>query len=131
MLGKKFMTTLALAGGLTLVGTGTALAATSGTFSLSDTGVSFSSGYYYFATNTNYDFYYEGNLKDTAVDGNAVFVHGKVAGYGYGPKLYNSGFKSQYLNDPAATWVSSGNVEACNDRGSFLPDYCDAKTFYK
>jgi len=119
-----------LTGAFLLASGGTALAH-SGSFStISTTGVSFTSGYYAFANNTSYDFRYSGNLNDTASDGNNVFVHGKVAGYGYGPRLYGAGYKSQYLDDPAANFVSTANVQVCVDRGTLYADRCASRNFY-
>lgn len=114
-----------------------AFAAVDGNFSLGTTGVTFTSGYYKFKNggSDDIDFYYSGYLKDTQADGNNVFVHGKVAGYGYGTKLYNNGgsgtvqFKSQNLNDPAASRVDTARVEACQDRGTFVSDLCDDQGF--
>lgn len=76
-------------------------------------------------------FYYSGYLKDTAKDGNSVFVHGKVEGLGYGRKEYNKGgagtseFKDQLLYDPDVLYVSRGLVQACQDRGTLFSDLCD------
>lgn len=79
---------------------------------------------------SNHDFYYSGTLNDTARDGNNVFVHGKVAGYGYGPRLYSPGFKEQRLDDPAATRVSTANVQACQDRGTAFSDLCSSNFYH-
>lgn len=74
---------------------------------------------------------YTGTLRDTRADGNNPFVHAKVEGYGYGPKLYVSGgsgstrWIDQTVYDPAANRVNYGWVQACTDRGTALPDYCD------
>lgn len=119
-----------LVGAFLLASGGTALAH-SGSFStISTTGVSFTGGYYAFADNNTYDFRDSGTLNDTATDGNNVFVHGKVAGYGYGTRLYSPGYKSQYLNDPAATRVSTANVQACQYRGTAFSDLCSSRNFY-
>jgi len=119
-----------LVGAFLVASAGTALAHSGSFPTISTTGVSFTGGYYAFADNTWYDFYYSGTLNDTASDGNNVFVHGKVAGYGYGPRLYSPGFKSQYLDDSSATRVSTANVQACQDRGTFVSDLCSSRNFY-
>lgn len=129
---KRFTTG---AGGLLaatfVLSTGGVALAHSGSFpTISTTGVSFTGGYYAFADRTTYDFRYSGTLNDTAADGHNVFVHGRVAGYGYGSRLYSPGAKSQYLNDPAATRVSTANVQACVDRGTLYPDRCSSRDFY-
>lgn len=102
----------------------------SGTFTLETTGVRFGNGEFAFYRYESKDFSYYGYLNDTAADGNGVFVHGKVAGYGYGPRLYSEGWKSQWLDDGAANMVSTANVEACVDRGTLYPDRCVERNFY-
>lgn len=129
---RKLATVTAMTGAVLVAGATSAVAAASGTFTLGTTGVTFTSASYnfYVGQSNGTDFGYRGNLNDTASDGNNVFVHGKVAGYGYGPRLYSPGYKEQYLNDPAATAVNSAAVQACQDRGVFS-DLCSAKTFYR
>ena len=132
------MVSVGVLGGLIVAaGAAGALAAEDGNFSLGTTGVTFTSGYYKFKNggSNDIDFHYSGYLKDTQADGNNVFVHGKVAGYGYGTKMYNNGgsgsvqFKSQYLNDPAASRVDTARVQACQDRGTLISNLCDDQGF--
>lgn len=124
---------VAVVGMATALVAGAATAAqASGSFQLTSTGVSVKYGYYEFkpAGTNNGAFYYSGNLIDTSSDGNAVFIHGKVEGYDYGPRLYNATddlaahYKNQYLYDPAETATLSGLVQACRDRGTLFADNC-------
>ena len=74
---------------------------------------------------------YQGYLRDIEPDGNNVFSHAKVAGYGYATKIYNNGgngtkkWVDQYVWDPQATRVDDGRIEACQDRGTLFSDLCD------
>jgi len=114
----------------------------SGSFSLSATGVSFSTGQYVWqpaggcpAVSAGFD--YSGWLLDTAADGNSVFVHAKVDGYGYAPRTYNSdGNGSQlYVSESNIhasgqdCYHTSGRVEVCQDRGTLFADVCTSQYF--
>jgi hypothetical protein len=139
---KKFLSAsvlgLALIAGVALP----AFAASTGTFSISKTGVAFNTGKYSWlaikgCSGDSEGFTYSGSLKDTAADGNAVFVHAKVDGYGYAPRIYNSSgsgsSKAIAQTNIHATgsvcYHTSGNVEACQDRGTLFPDICGSKSF--
>lgn len=102
-----------------------------GHFSLSATGVAMTNANYTFYRNesSGKDFDYNGYLDDTSADGYSVFVHAKVAGYGWGPNRNYQGNKNYNLNDPAANEVSTAVVEACTSRGIY-PDYCDADDLF-
>jgi hypothetical protein len=114
--------------------------AKSGTFSLSTTGVQFNSGAYTWLASPDCSgesegFDYSGYLKDTAADGNAVFVQAKVDGYGWTPRIYQSGGSgTQKWIDRRNVHVSgdvcyhtTGKVEVCQDRGTLVPDLCTTK----
>ena len=118
-----------------------ALASTNvGPVELSATGVTFGGfyGFYEAGAVTHGGFSYNGGLCDTAQDGNGVFVHGKVEGYAYGTKYRNSGgvgtckdVASPIMWDPQATFTYTGRVQTCQDRGTWIPDLCDAETYYR
>lgn len=132
---RKGLATLAVAGVMVVAASSGAYAARTGSFSLKTTGVTFASGTFEFLNNgyDPEDFKYAGNLKDTAADGNAVFVHGKVDSYPYEAKLYNSGgngttlYKSQFLDAWGETRVATARVQACQDRGTLISDLCSDK----
>ncbi|GAA4841378.1 hypothetical protein GCM10023221_19130 [Luteimicrobium xylanilyticum] len=115
------------------VGTVVAVAATSHPLTLSTTGVKFSGSYVFYASGTNDGgLGYPGNICDTSADGNSVFVHAKVEGYGYGSKTYdkkgNSSCQSEnmYSYAPGDLYVNYGWVQACQDRGTLVSDLCKA-----
>lgn len=134
---KKSAATLVLTAAslVAMAGSALAYAGSSGGFQLGTTGVQFQNGYYTFLNYEANDFYYQGDLKDTARDGNSVFVHAKIDAYGYSQRLYvtcGSGcsvFKSQYLNSYDITKASNARVEACQDRGTLYSDLCDSAYF--
>lgn len=114
----------------------------SGTFQLSATGVQFNSGKYTWLAFAGCDgvakgYDYSGSLKDTAADGNAVFVHAKVDGYGYAPRIYNSNgngtsrsvSQSNIHASGSACYHESGRVQVCQDRGTLFPDVCTSEYF--
>lgn len=114
-----------------------AFAATSGPVSLSTTGVRFTGSYRFYPSSTNRGgMGYPGSICDTAADGNPVRVHAKVAGYGYGSSTWErrgSGTctaENRYAYDPAAQYVTTGKIEACQDRG-VLPDLCKESPTYR
>jgi len=110
-----------------ILGSATGALAASGPFgNLSASGVAFVNNYVTFHPSSvaRGGMEYTGTLQDTASDGHNVFVHGKVEGYGYGPRLYSPGYKDQNLYDPSATYVNTGSVQACTDRGTFGADSC-------
>lgn len=121
------LATVGLAAAIVL-GSGAGAMAASGSFgNLYTNGASFVNNYvYWYPKGTAHGgMRYSGTLKDTKTyDGYNVFVHGKVEGYSYGPRLYGPGYKSQTLYDPSATYVSRGWVQVCTDRGTALWDYC-------
>lgn len=111
-----------------------------GAFELSRTGVEFNDGAYRWLASPgcggeSEGFDYSGSLKDTAADGNGVFVHAKVDGYGYTPRITHSGGKgtSRWVSQGNVhvtgdvCWHETGKVQACQDRGTAFPDLCDAK----
>lgn len=72
-------------------------------------------------------------MKDTKADGDTVFIHAKVDGYGYASKIKNTRGPDRSIpvsqkvvggGDPAGT----GKVEICRDRGSLVPDNCESRT---
>ena len=139
---KKLLSASAFAGALLLAAAVPALAASSGTFSLGATGVQFNSGKYAWLAvsgcSGNAEGYnYSGSLKDTAADGNGVFVHAKVDGYGSAARIYHSGGSgtSRSLSQPnihsngSVCYHTSGRVEVCQDRGTLIPDICTSKSF--
>ena len=111
-------------------------AATSGQVSLRATGVRFDGRYNFFPSSANHGgMGYPGFICDTSTDGNPVRVHAKVEGYGYGPSTWerrgngNCAAENKYVYDPAALYVLTGKIEACQDRG-ILPDVCRASPTY-
>lgn len=111
---------------------GVAMAADAGPMpTLSNTGVAFDGGNYRFYYNECCrDFAATGNLRDTARDGNAVFVHARVAGYAYSGRVCNRAGAGMYLytrlerDDYQATYVNTADVQACQDRGTLAADIC-------
>ncbi len=95
----------------------------------------FQSASYKFLNYETYDFYYTGYLKDTSSDGNSVFVHGKIEGYGYAPKYYvtsgngTGATKSAYVYSNSITVAQNARVEACQDRGTLYSDLCASQYF--
>lgn len=90
----------------------------------------------------SYRFYYSepsrdvattGNLGDTRTDGNAVFVHARVAGYSYGARTYTGSleYKRVERDDPAANFVSYADVQTYQDRGTAFPDICTQTRIYR
>ncbi|MEO6627982.1 MAG: hypothetical protein ABIP03_05375 [Aquihabitans sp.] len=77
-----------------------------------------------------------GDLKDTSADGNGVFVHAKVDGYGYTPRIYNSGGNGTSLAINRSNvhvtgdvcYHETGKIEVCQDRGTLFPDVCTSKS---
>ena len=139
---NKYLSAPLFAAAVVAAAAAPAFAAASGTFSLSATGVQFNSGRYAWlpisgcsGATEGYD--YSGGLKDSAADGNGVFVHAKVDGYGYAPRIYNSAgsgttkpiaqFNVHASGD--VCYHTSGRIEACQDRGLLFPDICTAKSF--
>lgn len=111
--------------------TGIAIAADSGSMPrIAATGVEFSGGSYRFYYNECCrDFATTGNLMDTQTDGNRVFVQARVAGYSYGGRTYTGSieYKRVERDDPAANFVNTADVQACQDRGTAFPDICDTE----
>jgi hypothetical protein len=112
----------------------------SGTFQLSATGVAFQDGNYTWLASSGCGapaegFDYSGFLKDTAADGNGVFVQAKVDGYGWTPRIYHSGGggtrrwidRSNVHVDGDVCYHETGKVQVCQDRGTLFPDSCDTK----
>jgi len=131
---KRTLTVATVAGTVLMGGAAAAVAVSTGggEQDLSTTGVSFKPGYYYFnapsVSQGAFEIY--GDLNDTAADGNAVFVHAKVEGYSYGTRVYNSGgagtskYVDRYYYAPDETYVTSGQYQACQDRGTLYSDLC-------
>ena len=114
--------------------------AQSGRFELNATGVALEGGRYTWLASSGCDhpaegFDYSGYLKDTAADGNGVFVQAKVDGYGWTPRIYHSGGSGtrKWIDrrnvhvTGAVCYHETGRVQVCQDRGTLFPDICRTK----
>jgi hypothetical protein len=142
---RRWVSPVILAGGLLVATAGTALAASSGAIpTISAEGVRFARGSYRFdpwpCTSACYlgkysGFNYYGELNDLENDGHDVFVHAKVDGYGYSTRIYRKigvgvSLVSQKVYDTNGDPSQRGMVEACTDRGTLIPDSCQAKGWF-
>lgn len=93
------------------------------TYTLTSTGVQDANGYsqFYPSSSNHGGMEYRGDLKDTSGDSHSVYVQAKVEGYSYGGRVDNTGGNGtsvhfdQVSDDPAAIYVTAGNVEACRN----------------
>lgn len=122
----------------TAIAAGAAVALTNGgAVSLSTTGVSFVGRYGFYPEGTNHGgMAYPGKICDTSADGNPVFVHARVEGYGYGISTYERRgntyctVENAYVYDRDTPYVNSGQIQACQDRGIWS-DLCSTSPKYK
>lgn len=139
---KKYVGPGAFAAAMMIGSALPAFAASSGSFSLSASGVAFERASYDWVPvgscgGASEGFNCGGTLRDTQADGDGVFVHAAVDGYGWAPKIYNSSgagrVRSIRQTNIHATgdvcYHTSGRVEVCRDRNAPWPDRCDVKSF--
>ncbi|MGW5238700.1 hypothetical protein ACWEOW_07190 [Monashia sp. NPDC004114] len=135
--GKRVVAIAGVAGLSVLLGAGVAMAAASGTFSLSVSGASASGSYRYdvkpSGTYPGTGIYYSGTLRNTGTtDTHYAYFYARVEGYGWTQLAKAASRSNASINrvvyDPQALYVRHSQAQVCRDR-TFLGQVCSVGTY--